>query len=117
MTWAHTWLYHMDLIDLDLNKPSLYPSIFNGTTEIFDDLDSIISESNFVFRKRDSLTTRKGLSKLANNQNIINTADKNLGLVINNTSWYVHELNRQLVDTQVYIEVENCTIEDIVDIS
>ena len=108
----------MDLIDLGLNKPSLYPSIFNGTAKIFDDLDSIISESNFVFRKRESLATLKGLSELANNQNIIvNTADKNLELVINNTSWYVHELNRQLADKQVYVEVGNCTIEDIADIS
>ena len=99
MTWTHTRQYHMDLIDLELNKPSLCPSIFNGTAEIFDDLDSIISESNFVFRKRESLTTLKGLSELAINQNdSVNTADKNLGLVINNTSWYVHELNRQLAD-------------------
>ena len=118
MTWAHTQQYHMDLINLELNKPSLHRSIFNGTAEILDDLDSIISESNFVFRKRESLTTLKGLSELANNQDIIvNTADKNLGLVINNTSWYVNELNRQLADKLVYVEVGNCTIENIVDIS
>ena len=116
MTWTHTQQYHMDLIDLELNKPSLHQSIFNGTAEIFDDLDSIISVSNFVFRKRESLTTFKGLSELANNQNIIvNTADKNLGLLINNISWYVNELNRKLADKQVY--VGNCTIENIVDIS
>ena len=104
MTRAHTLQYHMDLIDYELNKPSIHPSIFNGTTDIFDDLDSIISESNFVFRKRESLTTLRGLSELANNQNIIvNTADKILGLVINTISWYVHELNRQLADKQVYV--------------
>ena len=118
MTWAHTQQCHMDLIDLELNEPSLHPSIFNGTAEILDDLDSIISESNFVFRRRESLTTLRGLSELANNQNIfVNTADKNLGLVINNTLWYVNELNRQLADKLVYVEVGNCTIENIVDIS
>ena len=62
----------------------------------------------------------KELRRINNKDEIvINVADKNLGFVINNTSWYVHELNRQLSDSNTYIKMERhhlillCSVEKV----
>ena len=48
----------------------------------------------------------KSIINLSNNPNIIITgADKNLGLCINSTKWYMMEYKRQLSDTDTYQEI------------
>ena len=62
--------------------------------------------------------TLNSLIKLSNRIDIvINIADKNIGFVINNTTWYVKELHRQLSDKYTYIEISGCNKNDIIDIS
>ena len=62
--------------------------------------------------------TLNSLIKLSNrNDIVINIADKNIGFVINNTTWYVKELRRQLSDKYTYIEISGCNKNDLIDIS
>ena len=77
-----------------------------------------INRMKFIVRKRESPSTLKGLSELADNRHlVVTTPDNNLGLVINDTSWYIDELNRRLADRKVYVEIGNCALEDITQIS
>ena len=76
----------------------------------------LIEESPIITKPDNFISeTRNERIQLSNHKDIvINIADKN---IINNTTWYMQELSRQLSDTATYTEICNCNQNDIIKIS
>lgn len=103
---------------LGLNRPNLpHNDIINAednitfVNKLVDNLPEprIVTEHPEILRK---------LRDLSNDPSItINTADKNLGLSINDTSWYATELYRHTDDETTYIEIHDTNEDELIQTS
>ena len=106
-------------IYLGVNNPQLDLETKIQSIDTIDEITKLTQENGSI-TKPDNLISEimKELVQLSNRKDIvINIADKNMGFIINNTTWYIQELSRQLSDTATYIEICNCDQNDIIQIS
>jgi len=78
------------------------------------ELENLIQHTPYV-KKTFSKKLQNALHSIKNNPNIIiKPADKNLGLTILDTSWYLNEGQRQLSDTNTYLPVTSVPLENLI---
>ena len=104
------------LLNLNLHHPNFNNSSRDYIINVLDKCKEY-EDMPFIDGIRNSNITdldHKRIKSLAQNPNIIiNTADKNLGISINSTGWYVQEYVRQLNDTRLYKHMAYENIEKI----
>ena len=105
-------------LGLELNRPSISKVTRDLTLDNCDFIHDFIDNIPNTDAATDNDQVMKDLYQLSKETEfIVNVADKNLGFVINNTSWYINELDRQLSDKTTYREITDITKEELIDIS
>ena len=105
-------------LGLELNKPYLPISTRNVTIDNMVFINDFVQNIPATKGPTEKEQAIKQLHKIGKETDyVINVADKNLGFVINNTTWYVKELDRQLNDQSTYREIMNVSKEGLIDIS
>ena len=117
ITGTHnTSLKSNTLLNLNLHHPNFNNSSRDYIINILDKYKEYEDSSVINEIRNNNITDldHKRIKSLAQNPNIIiNTADKNLGISINSTGWYVHEYIRQLNDTRLYKQIAYENIDKI----
>lgn len=105
-------------LGLEINRPGITPLQREHAEDNIGFIQDFIQNMPDTQNLEESSKVMAHLYNLSRNSEIIvNTADKNLGFVINNTSWYLRELYRQLSDTNTYREIHGTTKEELIQIS
>ena len=95
-------------LNLNLNHPNFNNNSRIYLIDILDKCQEISTDQSINYTACDAFANQElQLIKTQADKPdiIINTADKNLGLSINTTEWYIKEYFRQLQDDKVYCEI------------